>query len=100
MTGFAELMTEEPLIREGEVVWGLDTETAVGDSDYFRFTRVVFDPSRFDEMMSAIIPSLEGFKDVPGLKRIRIVRITDDRVMAMARYDSKSAADAGTQQVQ
>ena len=28
-----------------------------------------------------------------------IVRIMDDRVMAMARYDSKSAADAGTQQV-
>ena len=100
MSRFAAFMTEEPIIREGDVVWSIDKESTLEDSDYFRFTRVVFDPSRFDEMMSAVTPSLEGFKDVAGLKRIRIARIMDDRVMAMARYGSKSEADAGTRQVQ
>ena len=62
-----------------------------------RFTRVIFDPSKYDAMMSSLDGQLEKlFKEISGLYRLRVVRIAEalDRMIAAAAYTDKSAADA------
>ena len=43
---------------------------------------------------------LERFKDVAGLSRLRIVRVTEDRMLAASGYIDKASADAATEIVQ
>ena len=90
---FAKYMTGEPIIRSGEIIEAVDGPApSVG---YMRFTRAIFDPSKYDAMMSALDGQLEKlFKDIPGLYRLRIVKIAEDRMLAAAAYTDKSAADA------
>ena len=60
-----------------------------------RFTRVIFDPSSYDAMMSSLNGQLEKlFRDVSGLYLLRVVRIADDRILAAAAYTDRSSADA------
>ena len=93
--GFAKYIVEEPIIRSGEVIEAVDgPEPGVG---YMRFTRAIFDPSNYDTMMSSLDGQLEGlFNEIPGLYRLRVVRIAEapDRMIAAAAYTDKSAADA------
>ena len=93
--GFAKYMVGEPIIRSGEVIEAVDGPApGIG---YMRFTRAVFDPSNYDTMMSSLDGQLERlFKDIPGLSRLRVVRIAEasDRMIAAAAYTDKSAADA------
>ena len=91
--GFAKYMVGEPIIRSGEVIEAVDGPApGVG---YMRFTRAIFDPSRYDAMMSSLDGQLEKlFNDISGLYRLRVVRIADERMLAAAAYTDKSAADA------
>ena len=90
---FAKYIIGEPVIRSGEVIEAVDGPApGVG---YMRFTRAIFDPSRYDAMMSSLDGQLEKlFNDISGLYRLRVVRIADDRMLAAAAYTDKSAADA------
>ena len=90
---FAKYITGEPIIRSGEIIEAVDGPApSVG---YMRFTRAIFDPSKYDAMMSALDGQLEKlFKDIPGLYRLRVVKIAEDRMLAAAAYTDKSAADA------
>ena len=90
---FAKYITGEPIIRSGEIIVAVDGPApSVG---YMRFTRAIFDPSKYDALMSAIDGQLEKlFKDIPGLYRLRVVKIAEDRMLAAAAYTDKSAADA------
>ena len=100
---FAKYVTGEPVIRSGEVIEINPAFATVLDASslkefgYMRFTRVIFDPSSYDAMMSSLDGQLEGlFKEIPGLYRLRVVRIAEapDRMIAAAAYTDKSAADA------
>ena len=92
---FAKYITGEPIIRSGELIEAVDGPApGVG---YMRFTRVIFDPSNYDAMMSSLDGQLEKlFKEISGLYRLRVVRIAEapDRMIAAAAYTDKSAADA------
>ena len=93
--GFAKYIVGEPIIRSGEVIEAVDgPASGVG---YMRFTRAIFDPSNYDAMMSSLDGQLERlFKEIPGLYRLRVVRIAEapGRMIAAAAYTDKSAADA------
>jgi hypothetical protein len=92
---FAKYIVGEPIIRSGEVIEAVDGPApGIG---YMRFTRAVFDPSNYDTMMSSLDGQLERlFKEIPGLSRLRVVRIAEapDRMIAAAAYTDKSASDA------
>ena len=90
---FAKYIIGEPVIRSGEIIEAVDGPApGVG---YMRFTRAIFDPSNYDAMMSSLDGRLEKlFNDISGLYRLRVVRITDERMLAAAAYTDKSAADA------
>ena len=90
---FAKYITGEPIIRSGEIIEAVDGPApSVG---YMRFTRAIFDPSNYDAMMSSLDGQLEKlFKDIPGLYRLRVVKIAEDRMLAAAAYTDKSAAEA------
>ena len=93
--GFAKHIVGEPIIRSGEVIESVDgPASGVG---YMRFTRAIFDSSNYDAMMSSLDGQLERlFKEIPGLYRLRVVRIAEapDRMIAAAAYTDRSAADA------
>jgi len=92
---FAKYIVGEPIIRSGEVIEAVDGPAP--DIGYMRFTRAIFDPSNYDTMMSSLEGQLERlFKEIPGLSRLRVVRIAEapDRMIAAAAYTDKSAADA------
>jgi len=93
--GFAEYIVGDPIIRSGELIEAVDGPApGVG---YMRFTRAIFDPSNYDTMMSSLDGQLERlFNEIPGLYRLRVVRIAEspDRMIAAAAYTNKSAADA------
>ena len=92
---FSKYIVGEPIIRSGEVIEAVDGPApGVG---YMRFTRAIFNPSNYDTMMSSLDGPLERlFKGLPGLYRLRVVRIAEapDRIIAAAAYTDKSAADA------
>ena len=90
---FAKYIIGEPVIRSGGIIEAVDGPApGVG---YMRFTRAIFDPSRYDAMMSSLDGQLEKlFNDISGLYRLRVVRIADERMLAAAAYTDKSAADA------
>ena len=73
----------------------------MNDIKYMRFVRAVIDPSKYDTVMSCLNSvHLEMFQDVAGLSRLRIVRVTEDRMLAASGYIDKASADAATKIVQ
>jgi len=90
----AEFMTEEPFVREGEVVWGVDGDQSLTPG-YARHVFVDFDPAKYDAMMSYFDTTTERFRGVAGLIRVRILGILENRTAAVAVYDNKASADAG-----
>ena len=90
----AEFMTEEPFVREGEVVWGFNGDQSLTPG-YARHVFVDFDPAKYDAMMSYFDTTTERFRGVAGLIRVRILRILENRTAAVAVYDNKASADAG-----
>ena len=90
----AEFMTEEPFVREGEVVWGVDGDQSLTPG-YVRHVFVDFDPAKYDALMSYFDTTTERFRGVAGLIRVRILGILENRTAAVAVYDNKASADAG-----
>ena len=90
----AEFMTEEPFVREGEVVWGFDGDQSLTPG-YARHVFVDFDQAKYDAMMSYFDTTTERFRGVAGLIRVRILRILENRTAAVAVYHNKASADAG-----
>ena len=98
---FAQYMTGEPVVRSGEVVGEADGQTPPDGMQYLRFTRVLFDPSKFDAIKSYMDSRLQQlFKDVAGFSRLRVLRLEEDRILAAAGYTSKDAAEAARETAQ
>ena len=90
----AEFMTEEPFVREGEVVWGFDGDQSLTPG-YARHVFVDFDQPKYDAIMSYFDTTTERFRGVAGLIRVRLSRILENRMVAVGVYDNKASADAG-----
>lgn len=94
-----EFVTEAPIIREGELVWGVDPEGQAPGSptpgaSYMTFRATDIDLSKYDALMTYMDSKKEQFRGLSGLLRLRIGRIAEDRVTAAALYDSKASSDA------
>ena len=90
----AEFMTESPFVREGEVIWGFDGDQSLVPG-YVRHVFVDIDPAKYDALLSYFDTTTEKFNGVPGLRRVRLGRILENRIYSMAVYDNKTSADAG-----
>ena len=90
----AEFMTEEPFVREGEVVWGFDGDQSLTPG-YVRHVFVDFDPAKYDALMSYFDTTTERSRGVAGLIRFRLSRILENRMVAVGVYDNKASAVAG-----
>ena len=90
----ADFMTEEPLVREVEVIWGFDGDQSMTPG-YMRHVFVDFDSSKYDALMSYFDTTTERFRGVPGLIRVRLGRILESRMVSIAVYDNKASSDAG-----
>ena len=101
-----EFVTETPIIREGELVWGVDPEgqtpgsptpaflTALQAASYMTFRATDIDSSKYDSLMAYMDSKKEQFRGISGLLRLRIARIAEDRLVAATIYDSKASSDA------
>ena len=101
-----EFVTETPIIREGELVWGVDPEgqapgsptpaflTVLQAASYMTFRATDIDSSKYDSLMAYMDSKKEQFRGISGLLRLRIARIAEDRLVAATIYDSKASSDA------
>ena len=89
----AELMTEEPFVREGDVVWGVDGDQSLTPG-YVHHVFVDFDPAKYDGFISYFDTTRERSRGVAGLIRFRLSRILENRMVAVGVYDKKASADA------
>ena len=101
-----EFVTDTPIIREGELIWGVDPEgqtpgsptpaflTALQAASYMTFRATDIDSSKYDSLMAYMDSKKEQFRGISGLLRLRIARIAEDRLVAATIYDSKSSSDA------
>ena len=87
-------MTEEPFVREGEVIWAFDGDQSLVPG-YIRHAFVDIDPAKYDALLSYFDTTTEKFNGVPGLRSVRRGRILENRIYSMAVYDNKTSADAG-----
>ena len=103
----AEFMTEQPMIREGEIIWDFHGDdqsltTEIGhyakeiiSPGYVTHRATDIDPSKYDALIPYLDRRREQFRRVSGLTRLRVARIAGDRVVATAIYDNKASSDAG-----
>ena len=94
-----EFMTETPIIREGELVWGVDPEGQAPGSptpaaSYMTFRATDIDSSKYDALIAYMDSKKEQFRGLSGLLRLRIGRIAENRIVAAAIYDSKASSDS------
>ena len=98
---FARYTVGQPLVRAGERVARIFGEVPMNEFKYMRFVRAIIDPSKYDAVMSYLNGGiLESLKDVPGLSRVIITRISEDRMLSASGYIDKTAADAASDRVQ
>jgi len=95
----SEFVTEAPIIREGELVWGVDPGGQAPGSptpaaSYMTFRATDIDSSKYDSLMAYMDSKKEQFRGISGLLRLRIARIAENRLSAAAIYDSKASSDA------
>ena len=90
----AEFMTEEPSVREGEVIWEFDGDQSLVPG-YIRHVFEDIDPAKYDALLSYFDTTTEKFNGVLGLRSVRLARILENRIASMAVYDNKASADAG-----
>jgi len=94
-----EFVTDAPIIREGELVWGVDPEGQAPGSptptaSYATFRATDIDSSKYDSLMAYMDSKKDQFRGISGLLRVRIARIAEDRIVAATLYDSKASSDA------
>ena len=95
----AEFVTEPPIIREGELVWGVDPEGQAPGSptptaSYMTFRATDIDSSKYDSLMAYMDSKKEQFRGISGLLRLRIARIAENRLVAATIYDNKASSVA------
>ena len=95
----AEFVTEAPIIREGELVWGVDPAgqaagSPIPTASYMTFRATDIDSSKYDPLMAYMDGKKEQFRGISGLLRLRIARIAENRLVAATIYDSKASSDA------
>ncbi len=98
MAGLAEFMTGQPNIIQGDVVWTFDSDDKSKPAGYIRHTAVSFDPSKFDTMISFFDGVTEQFRGVPGLIRVGVVRVQEDRIIGTSVFDNQASADNAVQE--
>ena len=89
-----------PLIREGEVIWSFDADGVAGKPimpGYMRHRGINFDPSKYDAMLAYADSTVNTLKSVPGLRRIRVGRVSNDRKIVSIAWDSEELADAASE---
>ena len=94
-----EFVTDAPIIREGELVWGVDPEgqaprSPTPTASYGTFRTTDIDSSKYDSLMAYMDSKKGQFRGISGLLRLRIARIAEDRIVAATLYDSKASSDA------
>ena len=59
---------------------------------YVRFTKLKFDPTNYAAMIdhrdNTIVPKLNEMQ-IPGLVRVRMIKVSDNEVITLAAYDTK-----------
>ena len=59
---------------------------------YVRFTKLTFDPANYPAMIdyrdNTIVPKLNEMQ-LPGLVRVRMIKVSDNEVITLAAYDTK-----------
>ena len=98
MAGLAEFMTEAPILRMGEIVWAFDSNNQSKPAGYVRHTGVNYHPSNFDTMISFFDGITEKFRGVPGLVRVRVARVFEDRIIGTSVFANKASADKAAQE--
>ena len=91
-----------PLIREGEIIWSFDAEGMADRAimpGYIRHRGVDFDPSKCDAMLAYADSTVNTLKSVPGLRRVRAGRVSDDRKIVSIAWDSEELADAASEKL-
>ena len=89
-----------PLIREGEIIWSFDAEGMADRAimpGYLRHRGINFDPSKYDAMLAYADSTVNTLKSVPGLRRIRVGRVSNDRKIVSIAWDSEELADAASE---
>ena len=94
-----EFVTEPPIIREGELVWGVDPAgqapgSPIPTASYMTFRATDIDSSKYDSLMAYMDSKKEQFRGISGLLRLRIARIAENRLVAATIYDDKASSDA------
>ena len=100
----AEFMVGDgsPLIREGEIIWSFDSEgmaTRAIMPGYIRHRGINFNPSKYDAMLAYADSTIDTLKSVPGLRRIRVGRVSEDRKIVSIAWDSEALADAASEKL-
>ncbi len=88
-----------PLTREGEIIWSFDAD-GMGERaimpGYMRHRGIDFDPSKYDAMLAYADSTVNTLKSVPGLRRIRVGRISDESKIVSIAWDSEELANAAS----
>ena len=64
---------------------------------YVRHTGMSFDPYNYDAMMTYMKTMFDMAERMPDLKRARLVRVADDRIIGTTSYTNKEAAEAASE---
>jgi hypothetical protein len=114
--GAAEFVTEQPLVRDGEIAWryvaeGKENSVLPG---YARHIAVGYDPSKFDAMVAYAEGQIDLYRSLEGLRRIFVVPVSgseghplfqqriaspDNRMFVTVVYDSRENAEAAREKV-
>jgi len=98
---FAQYIVGEPLVRAGERVARIFGEVPMNELKYMRFIRALIDPTKYDAVMSYLNGGvLESFKDVAGLSRVIITRMSEEHIFSATGYIDKTSADAAAETMQ
>ena len=88
-----------PLVREGDIIWSFDAEGMAERTimpGYIRHIGLDFDPSKYDAMLAYADNTVNTLKSVPGLRRIRVGRVSDEQKIVSIAWDSEELADAAS----
>ena len=91
-----------PLIREGEIIWSFDAEGMADRAimpGYIRHRGINFDPTKYDAMLAYADSTVNTLKSVPGLRRVRVGRVSDDRKIVSIAWDGEELADAAAEKL-
>ena len=108
----SEFVTEEPIVREGEVAWRYLAEGVEGRPaipGYALHIAVAYDPSKFQGMLVYMDSQTDIYKSINGLRRILVTPVSgsenhprlkdqignlDHRMIVTVGYDSRAQSES------